>query len=347
MGRKATGSLYASDGSLYLSLSLDKRRSFLLAGCATMEEAELRRPIMVETATSLMKAGHVDLAIRFCRQAAETDNETLGKLVVLMNCVVTEREKPAPAPVAPLGSSSMTVQAFGENLWTNNELARRFQGRVRHIDHTEDIRRMNVHVYPVVFRGRTIGDTPLDEFTLDHAEHVLAQETLSRGSVRHVAQCLHRLFRLAVFPARVIVQTPFPPGWLPAPKERRARAFLYPSEDAQLMACKKVPLVVRIFLGFSVREGVRRSNVVNLRRTDLVLDSLADGGGSAVIDRSKNGSDVFGLSTKGLPRLYDGGERSALPRSGSSHPQPCPVIGRGERICLYGWTTSLGRCGTD
>lgn len=291
MGRKATGSVYWPGGVPHLSITLDKRRSFRLGACRTHEEANVRKAVIVDIATRLKRAGQLDLAVNFCRQAGEADEQTLARLVVLMDGVLKGNEHPSP-PSLPR-SASMTVKEFGETLWTNNELARRFQGRVRNIDHTENIRRMKVHVYPVIFKGRSIGDTPLDEFTLDHAEYVLAQEKLPRGSLRHVAQCLHRLFKLAVFPARMIVQTPFPPGWLPAPKERRARAFLYPSEDAQLMACTKVPLVVRLFLGFSAREGVRRSNVVNLRWTDLVLDGLADGGGSAVIDRSKNGSDVY------------------------------------------------------
>jgi integrase len=52
-----------------------------------------------------------------------------------------------------------------------------------------------------------------------------------------------------------------------------------------------MPLVRRVFLGFCAREGPRISNVVNLRWDDLTLD-LANGGGRAVIDRTKNGEPI-------------------------------------------------------
>ena len=79
----------------------------------------------------------------------------------------------------------MTVGEFGEQLWTNNELARRYRGLVKKIDHTDNVNRLREHVYPVVYSGDTIGDTALDKFTLDHAWHVLVQPTLPPGSVRH------------------------------------------------------------------------------------------------------------------------------------------------------------------
>ncbi|MFW5739320.1 MAG: hypothetical protein ACOC1F_03020 [Myxococcota bacterium] len=279
MGRKATGSIYTSDGSLYLSLSLDKRRSFLLAGCTTTAEA---------AAANLMKSGHVDLAIRFCRQAAETDNETLGKLVGLMTGVIAGKEKAAPTPVTPLGKSSMTVKEFGENLWTNNELARRFRGRVKQIDHAENIRKLNKHVYPVEYRGRSIGDTPLAEFTLDHADHVLAQSTLPDRSIRHVAQCMHRLLKLAVYPARLLEQTPFPPGWLPAANRVKEGSFLYPSEEEAFLAYTQVPFVKRLLVGVCAREGLRKTKAATLQWSNLYLD-LPEGTGHMVLDKTKNG----------------------------------------------------------
>jgi hypothetical protein len=73
----------------------------------------------------------------------------------------------------------MTFGEFAE-LWTSNELARRYRRRIKEIDHTENRRRLKNHILSVVFRGRTIGDTPLSEFTLDHADHVLAQPRLLR-----------------------------------------------------------------------------------------------------------------------------------------------------------------------
>jgi len=252
---------------------------------------------MVETASALRQAGHLDLAIRFCEQASQADETTFTKLRRLMKGVLSGAEetlsKTAASAVITSPTAGMTVQSFGEEMWTNNELARQHRKRVKPIDHGENIRKLRKHVYPVVFNGRTIGATPLDEFTLAHAEHVLRQQTLPEGSVRHVAQCMHRLFKLAVFPAQLLAQTPFPPGWLPEVNEAKAKAFLYPTEDERLLGCAEVPLVRRLFFGFADREGPRKSNIACLQWSDLELDGFADGGGNAAIDRTKNGDEAY------------------------------------------------------
>ncbi len=290
MGRKSIGSIYTSKGSFYLSLTLDKRRSFQMTACQTMDEAELRRTVIVDVATALKKEGHVDLAVRFCRQASQANDANLGKLVALMHGVIAGRERRVPQVVepSPPASSMMTVQRFGEQLWTNNELARRYRRRVKPIDHTENIHRLKKHIYPVEFRDRTIGDTPLDEFTVEHADHVLAQPTLSEGSIRHVAQCMHRLMKLAVYPAKLLKQTPFPPGWLPPTNPIKEGSYLYPSEDEAFLRHSKVALVRRLLAGFCAREGLRRENAVTLQWSNLSLD-LSDGAGHIVLDKTKNG----------------------------------------------------------
>jgi len=180
-----------------------------------------------------------------------------------------------------------TVQEFGER-WTNNDLARQYRQWVKVIDHTENARRMRVHVYPVVFKGRTIGETPMDEFTLDHAEAVLSQHTLKDGSVRHVAQCLHRIFKLAVARARILPQSPFPPGWLPPANEPKDGEFLWPEEEARLLACAEVPLVWRVAYGVDAREGIRLGNLRTLRREHLHL-SQPGGRGVIIVPKMKSG----------------------------------------------------------
>ena len=64
------------------------------------------------------------------------------------------------------------------------------------------------------------------------------------------------------------------------------------------MAHVEEPLVKRLFYGLCVREGLRKSNIVQLQWSDLFLD-LPDGGGSAVIDKSKNGRDVMWALDRG------------------------------------------------
>jgi integrase len=148
---------------------------------------------------------------------------------------------------------------------------------------------MRKHVYPIVFDGRTLGSVPLEEFTLDMADHVLAQPTLPRGSVRHVAQCMLRVMNLAVYPARVLKVSPLPPkGWLPKANRLKERAYLFPHEESAVLGCTKVPLVWRLFLGFCTREGLRRENAVTLQWSNLTLD-LPGGGGHIDLDTTKNG----------------------------------------------------------
>ncbi len=217
----------------------------------------------------------------------------LPGIIKLVDGLISGTEKiarvaPVPAASLPVAAPDvMTFQEFGD-LWTSNELASRFRRRVKRIDHEENIRRLEKHIYPIVFRGRAIGATPLSEFDLDHADHVLAQPTLPDGSLRHVAQCMHRVMKLAVHPARLLTQSPFPPGWLPPANEEKEGAYLHPLEDAALMGYEPLALVWRMFFGFSTREGVRRENTATLEWSNVTLNLLG-GAGTVVLDKTKNG----------------------------------------------------------
>ncbi|MBX3125553.1 MAG: site-specific integrase [Polyangiaceae bacterium] len=295
MGRPRTGSVYGRPGRLYLAITVGKRRrSFPFQRGLAQAEADLRRSIIVELSERLEGAGHLQQAELLCEKAAACDAETFPRVVELAKGLLTGTMKPA----RPLSAGTpkihgtmhggMTVRDFSEKFWTSNELARRYRRQVKVIDHTENIRRMRTHVFPVVFDDRPIGDTPLDEFTLEHAEHVLSQASLPEGSVRHVAQCLHRVFKLAVYPAKILKQTPFPPGWLPIKNDLKERTFLYPKEEAPLMRLTSLPLVWRVFFGFCAREGLRRHNAVTVEwaALDLDLDTIT-------LDVTKNGRGGF------------------------------------------------------
>jgi hypothetical protein len=51
---------------------------------------------------------------------------------------------------------------------------------------------------------------------------------------------------------------------VPEPNVPPERSYLFPAEEAKVLAHINIPLVKRVFLGFCAREGVRRSNVVTL-----------------------------------------------------------------------------------
>jgi integrase len=229
-----------------------------------------------------------------CRQIAQVDDARLPSVIRLAEGLLEGSERKAPTvPGAPWSRSAgaeLTLREFGE-LWTSNELSRRYRRRVKEIEHAENIRRLERHVYPIVFRGQKVGDTFLSRFTLDHGDHVLAQPSLPVGSLRHVAQVIHRVFALAVFPARVLESSPFPRGWLPAANSPRARGYLFPAEDVMLMRHQRIPLVKRVYIGVANREGPRRGNLVMLEWADLLLD-FENGAGFVTLDRTKSGRDA-------------------------------------------------------
>jgi integrase len=90
-----------------------------------------------------------------------------------------------------------------------------------------------------------------------------------------------RLFNLAVYPCQLIAASPIPKGFLPR-VHTRPTAYLYPSEDRTLLACKKVPIVNRILYGFLAREGMRREEALLLAWSDLDLTH-----GSVRLDTNK------------------------------------------------------------
>jgi integrase len=89
-----------------------------------------------------------------------------------------------------------------------------------------------------------------------------------------VAQCMRKVLSLAVYPGRYIPSNPIPREWMPKiPKSaNKAKSFLYPAEDAKLIACRDVLLERRMAYGILDREGMRASELALLRWRDLDLE---------------------------------------------------------------------------
>lgn len=231
MPRRATGSVIFSRGRWYAQITLGvgpvKRPAFALPTCKTEEEARARLAVLVDLAAKLREAGHIDLAPDILERAAAAKDDRALAVVRRSVQIVIERGARSAAP-----GSETTLQTFGER-WTRSELARLYPAhlKVKRSAHT-DAGRLERHVYPVV------GGVPLVGFTLDHALEVLATipEERSDATRRHVAQVLHRLLSIAVFPARLIPSNPLPKGFLPKLEAGKAKGYLYPDEDARLLA---------------------------------------------------------------------------------------------------------------
>ncbi|HZO16918.1 MAG TPA: tyrosine-type recombinase/integrase, partial [Polyangiaceae bacterium] len=94
---------------------------------------------------------------------------------------------------------------------------------------------------------------------------------LSAASRRQIAQLMHRVLGLGVFPLRLREANPLPRGWLPKPTNGKAKSWLYPEEEAQLLRCTRVPLGHRVAYGVLAREGMRKSELLALTWDDVDL----------------------------------------------------------------------------
>ncbi|UQA59927.1 hypothetical protein [Polyangium aurulentum] len=102
-----------------------------------------------------------------------------------------------------------TIRALGQR-WTSGELARLYPDHVKEKRSGDnDVSRLERYVYPVV------GDVRIDSFTLDDADAVMRGVPAERAAAtrRHVAQLLHRLCAMAIFPLRFIAASPLPRGF--------------------------------------------------------------------------------------------------------------------------------------
>jgi integrase len=124
-----------------------------------------------------------------------------------------------------------------------------------------------------------LGDIPMKRFQgkegrllVKRVQRELAQTELAKSTRRQILQNANRLLNLAVEPFELIDANPLPRGFLPTSKSPPLTAFVYPSEDAALMKCVRVPLIERLFYGVLIREGLRVSEALNLTWSSLDLE---------------------------------------------------------------------------
>lgn len=184
-----------------------------------------------------------------------------------------------------------TLRELAEQ-WTDGELHDRYPDHVKKKRSASDDRwRFEKHIFP------TVGGVALSDFTLEHAEHVMQRlpRKLWPASRRQIAQLMHRLLAMPVYPCRIVKVSPIPRGWLPSPGGKKAYPILYPREDAQLLACPDIPLDYRIY-GFLHRDGMRRSEAVGLTWRDIDLEH-----GVVRLDESKTDHPRWWRMSPGVP----------------------------------------------
>jgi integrase len=223
--------------------------------------ATARVPRLESIAALLAPTGKHAEARVVLQDAAEQESE---QAFAEAEAIALELAQAAASDPRERGPS--TFRDVGE-LWLDGELHRRFPDDVapkgeRSVAAT---RSWLAVVYP------ELGEMPLGQITLAHAERakMLIPAKLARNSRRHYAMAIRRVLSLAVYPLRLIEQSPIPPGFVPRMDRVRAFPFLYPDEDSRLLRCVKVLPSDRLMYGLLARTGLRVSEAAALRVSNI------------------------------------------------------------------------------
>jgi hypothetical protein len=225
MPRRLTGTVYEASGKWYARLTIrGQRESIPLPRCHDCEAAERRTALLAKWAQRLREAGREDIALQLLDHAATRENNALDDVRHAVDLIVAGKVVSTRIGNAP------TVRELGER-WTRGELAREYPDHIKKkvtVEH--DRGRLEAYVYPV------IGNVPMDKFTLEHAQMVMRGVPFEFTSAtrRQVAQLLHRMCAMAVFPMCLRQTNPLPRGFLPKVGPDKAKGWIYPDEDAAI-----------------------------------------------------------------------------------------------------------------
>lgn len=250
------------------------RLTLTLKGCADDREATARLEQIQSLANRLIEAGKGDVAPKLARELAAAATAAERKPFVAL----AERALAGRMVEEKKLRIGMTVREFAKT-WTSGELHEKYPDHVKlKRSAGKDAGNLKKHVL------KHIGDLPLVTVDLGHIEQVMREIPEGRSSAtrRHVAQVLHRLFKLAVYPAKLIPASPLPQGFLPRLQKGRATAYLYPKDDTALLGYTNIPVERRLLYGFLHREGMRREEAVQLSWDDVDLEA-----GLARLDENK------------------------------------------------------------
>jgi integrase len=168
-----------------------------------------------------------------------------------------------------------TVRQHGE-AWTSGELLRdhgRLSGLKLKRSVEQDAYRLEAHVYPHIGATAVVDVTEQDiERVMRDAEAAAQQKRGKswRPNTRlQLWQLLSRLFALAVRPCRLRRDNPVTAWSRPRGGGERLYPYLYPAELLQLMACREVPVVRRVFYGAAAACGLRLGSLIGMPWRDV------------------------------------------------------------------------------
>ncbi len=258
-----TGKFYAQ-----IAMGKGKRKGVLCPLATSLDDARQRSALASELVAMLTEAGQDDYIKGAVTAATTLPLEKLPEARKHAQAIAAGR---TPAQKrAELGG--LTYGQFAERL-TSGKLHKLYP------DHVSEIEPDTMKDYTSTLRDYVLpklGPLPIGAVTLDHALDVMraVPRELSSSRRRRIAFIMRRVFALAAFPARVIASNPIPDGFLPKLDPPRARGFLFPDEEAQLIAGLDadgetvVPLALRVLFALLSREGLRKDEAASLEYAD-------------------------------------------------------------------------------
>ncbi len=254
---------HANGYSARIRIGPKERPSFDLA-VRTDDAAEGRAAFLADLASRLRPVAAPDEIKAILEAAGGASTEKgLQQVKDAADAIANGETTKATSAMAP------TFATFAAD-WTKGELRKKYPDHVRAKDSTRDTQVLRDFINPA------LGTTRIADVTLEDAERVMAKlpPELAPRSRKLVAQCMRKVLSLAVYPGRYLTSNPIPREWMPKiPKSaNKAKACLYPAEDAKLLACEAVPVERRLAYGILAREGMRASELGALRWRDVDLE---------------------------------------------------------------------------
>lgn len=241
----------------------------------SLDEAERRSSRLEQMRDWLVEAGEREAAIELLTDAALQTDDALFLEATLVAQELAAGAVKSPAPVA--------IRTFRDisEAWLDGRLHERYPDRVRPMGE----KRLGQVTQRLGHICKSIGSIPLSRLTTADCEMALAAlpKSIMTSTRSEYARLIPRVLNLAVLGGH-LDHTPLPSKWAPGRGPRREFQLLYPSEDAQLVACKHVEFGRRLLWGFLVREGLRPSEAIDLTWRDLDLEK-----GTVVVPDSKTG----------------------------------------------------------
>jgi len=279
MKRQASqGHYFEKSGRGYYRLRIDGERPIFPFTIEPGPEADRRAKKIHAMVGDLRAHSQPSKVVRDLvrRAAAAVTREEFEAVAIVAGDVVSDEWEVEPEITAATSFDRLF------ELWVSGELFRLYP------DHVRKMKPKTAADYRSLYRTYVkdaIGHLPIGSIKVEHALRTMRAvpaDASSNSLRRNTAIVVTRPLRLAVFPVRAIEESPIPKGFLPKKKGGRAKVYLYPSEDRQVLACPRILLVVRLLYGLLAREGLRVQEALRLTISDLDLDN-----GILVLDENK------------------------------------------------------------